>query len=1017
MRYTVPAGPPDDAASSPRATRRWSRRQRRVLWAVPEGSPLEPGGLPAGDGGRGRTREERRERRSALFDLLAVVAALALVGLGLANLYLIGAHELALRQGLIAAGGVLALAVFWRVRVRYLGVLGWVSYAAAVVFLVGVLTVGVTVKGATRWFVLGAVTFQPSELAKLGLLLVLAAVLGSGRSAWRRFGPAVLLAAVPIGLTLMQPDLSTTALLTVLTASMLVLGRVPARFLLPLGAAAVVSAPLMISLMQPYQLQRLGTFLVGAHESPTGSGWALRQAHIAVASGGLTGRADDPLRELRAQYLPEGQTDLAPASLVGQWGLLAGAGVVVAVVVLVWRLALAARRARTPQAALVGGGLAILMGVETVVSVGANLGLLPLAGVPFPLLSYGGTALVVHLAAIGVVLGVRRDSARRRLWAAPGRRNPRPRLLRLAAAALSALLVAFGLYGWRMQVTRGEELTLAGEEQMTRCIRLPAPRGAITDRHDAPLAVDAAAAGTGADRVLAVPALVRDDAAAVERLAVLTARPPAELQAQLDAAEATTLSLPVAEVPRAVGDTIAAAGITGVVVVPEPRRWYPEGALLGPVLGFVGVATPEAEERWPGLPNGEVVGRAGLELEYDAVLRGTNGRQCVYVDPAGVPVALAGRVEPVPGADLRLAIDLGLQRQLDAGLAAALRAQPRPQGKIGAAVAMDPRTGHVLAIASAPSFDNNLYGPPADSAALEALASAPGSPTLEHVTQAVAPPGSTFKLVVAAANQAHRVWDPDQVVPTGGSYTYGGHTFGNWRPMGPMDLRESIAISNDVYFYKLAVALGPEAMIDTAQSLGVGQRTGIDLPGESAGYLGTPESVEADGGTWYGGSTVILGIGQGEITVTPLQNARWTAALSTGSLVTPRLGMSIGTQGSHTAVPTPAPTPLPYAAELGPVREGMRDAVTSGTAIRLADLPAPVGGKTGTAQDGGLRDDEYDNWLTVAAPMDAPEIVVTAMVQGPGTGANNAKDVVSAGLRHYLDHRADVLATEPVQAP
>ncbi|SNS11432.1 Cell division protein FtsI/penicillin-binding protein 2 [Geodermatophilus saharensis] len=1015
MPYPLPAGRPADEVRS----RRWSRRQRRVLWAGPEEPPGERDGLPAGpDGRRRRTRQERRDRRSALFDLVAVVAALAVVGLGLANLYLIGDTDLAVRQAVIAAGGVLALAVFWRVRVRYLAVLGRIAYAAAVVFLVGVLTVGVTVKGATRWFVLGSVTFQPSELAKLGVLLVLAAVLGSGRPAWQRFSLAVLLAAVPIGLTLLQPDLSTTALLVVLTASMLVLGRVPARFLLPLGAAVVVCAPLLISLLQPYQLQRLGTYLVGAHESPTGSGWALRQAHIAVASGGLLGRADDPLRELRAEYLPEGHTDLAPASLVGQWGLVAGAGVVLAVVVLVWRLALAARRARTPHAALVGGGLAVLMGVETVVSVGANLGLLPLAGVPFPLLSYGGTALVVHLAAIGVVLGVRRDSARRRLWALPVRRNPRPRLLRLAAAALSVLLVSFGLYGWRLQVTRGEELSLAGEEQMTRCIRLPAPRGAITDRHDAPLAVDAAAAGTGVDRVLVVPALLRDDPAAVERLAALTGPPAADLHAALDAAEPTALSLPVAELPRPAADAVAAAGIAGVLVVPEPRRWYPEGAALGPVLGFVGVATPESEERWPGLPTGEIVGRAGLELQYDAVLRGTNGRQCLYVDPAGVPVALAGRTEPVPGADLRLSLDVGLQRRLYDGLVTALGNQRRPVGAVAAAVAMDPRSGQVLAMASAPSSDNNVWGPPADAAALAALDEAPGSPTLEHVTQAAVPPGSTFKLVVAAANQAHGTRDPRQVVPTGGSFAYGGHTFGNWKPMGPMDLVDAIAMSNDVYFYELALALGPEAIAETATALGVGQRTGIDLPGESAGYLGTPESVEADGGTWYGGSTVILGIGQGEIQVTPLQNARWTAAVATGALVTPRLGMAIGTADSGwNALPAPEATPLPFAAALGPVREGMRAVVTSGTGARYADLPAPVGGKTGTAQDGGLADDEYDYWMTAAAPMDAPEIVVTTLVQAPDTAPRSAGDVAEDGLRYYLDNRDGVLATAPVQAP
>src|SRR4051794_320885 len=298
--------------------------------AGPAGPPVD------GRRSRGRTRQQRRNRRSGAFDLLAVVAALALVGLGLANLRLIGATDLAARQGVIATVGIVALALCWRFRARYLAVLGWAAYGAAVLFLVGVLTVGLSANGATRWMAIGSFTFQPSELAKLGLLLVLAAVLGSSRPAWQRFTLALLLAVVPIGLTLLQPDLSTTMLLVVLTGSMLVIGRGPARFLLPLVAAAAVSAPLMISLLQPYQIERLGSFLVGAHESPTGSGWALRQARIALSSGGLFGRTGDPLRGLRAQYLPERDTDLALASLVGQWGLIAGAAAVLAAIVLVW---------------------------------------------------------------------------------------------------------------------------------------------------------------------------------------------------------------------------------------------------------------------------------------------------------------------------------------------------------------------------------------------------------------------------------------------------------------------------------------------------------------------------------------------------------------------------------------------------------------------------------------------------------------------------------------------------------
>lgn len=938
---------------------------------------------------------------------------MALVALGLANLYRIGEPALAARQGVIAAAGLLALVAFWRFRARYLTVLGWTAYGVAALLLVGVLAVGRSANGATRWISIGSLTFQPTELAKLGLLLVLACVLGSARPAWQRFTLTLLLAAVPIGLTLLQPDLSSAALLAVLTVAMLLIGRMPARFLLPLGAAVVVSAPLAIGLLRPYQLQRLGTFLAGTGQASTGSGWALLQARIALGSAGLFGHGNDPLGSLRAQYLPDRDTDLALASLVEQWGLIAGAAVVLAAIVLVWRLALASRVPGTPQAALVGGGLAILIGVETVVSVGANLGLLPLAGVPFPLVSYGGTALFVHLAAIGVVLAVRRDGARRRLWALPTGRNPRPRLVRLTAVGLSGLLVWFGTYGWRLQATQGAALQVAGQDQMTRCIRLPAPRGEITDRHGVPLAVDVAD-----DRVLVIPALVRARTAEIDHLARLTGRPPAALRDQIGAAPATTLSLTVAEVPARVGAAVSAAGIGGVRVVPEPRRVYPQDALLGPLLGFTGVATPADEQRWPGLPPGEIVGRAGLEEQYDAVLRGTDGQQCVYVDPAGVPSALGARRAPVPGTDLRLSLDLGLQQQLTAGLAAAVAAQPDPRDRIGAAVAMDPRSGQILAMASVPSFDDNVYGPPIDSNALTAATTAPGAPMLEHVTQAVAPPGSTFKLVVASADQAHPVVPPGEVVPTGGSFTYAGHTFHNWTTLGPMDLVQAIAMSNDVYFYKLALALGADAVTGTARALGVGQPTGVDLPGESAGYLGTPASVKAQGGSWYAGSTIILGIGQGALQVTPLQNARWTAAVATGKLVTPRLGLAIGGQGApYTALPAPPATGLPFAAQLGPVREGMREAVTGGTATGLAGLPVPAGAKTGTAQDGSLPSNEYDNWMSAAAPIDNPQIVMTALVQGPGTGGNSATGVVAAGLQDYLAHQPDILATSPVLTP
>jgi cell division protein FtsI/penicillin-binding protein 2/cell division protein FtsW (lipid II flippase) len=976
---------------------------------------VERGDHPSPDEPNGHEPSRRRDTGGVAFDLLAIVAALVLVGLGLANLDAVDSLDMAVRQSAIAAAGVLLLASLWRFRTRLLTVLGWVTYGAAVIFLAGVHFVGETVNGATRWIALGGFTFQPSELAKLGLLFVLAAVLGSARPAWQRFLFAIGLAVVPIAFTILQPDLSTSMLLIVLTVAMLIIGRIPARILLPLFAGVAVVTPLTIGFLRPYQLERLGTFLVGAHESPTGSGWAVLQAHIALASGSLYGSSGHPLAGLLAQYLPENETDLALASVVEQFGLVAGAAAILAAIVLVWRLALASRVPRTPHGALVAGGLAVLFGVEIIVSAGGNLGLLPLAGVPFPLLSYGGTALVVHLAALGVALGVRRDGARRRLWVVPRWRRRRPRLVRAIALASTVLLVTFGLYGWNLQVTRGVELAAAGHDQMTRCIRIPAQRGTITDRHGAPLATSPTAAESRTDQVVAVPALVRSRPDDVARLAALVGQPADGVRSTLDAAPATTLAVLVAEVPGPAGNAVSAAAIPGVVVIPKPMRTYSTGALLGPVLGFTGIATPAETERWPDLPPGEIVGRTGLEQQYDSVLRGVNGRQCVYVTPTGIPAAMGERVEPVPGADLRLSLDLGLQQQLSTNLAAAVRAQGNRRA-VGAAVAMDPRDGQILAMASAPSFDNNVYGPPIDTAGLQALADAPGHPMLEKATQAAVPPGSTFKLVVASAGAVNPVIPPNAVVPTGASFTLGGHRFDNWMPMGPMNMVQALAWSNNVYFYQLANALGPDKIIETARALGVGQPTGVDLPGESPGYLGTPASVAAAGGTWYGGSTVILGIGQGYLQVTPLQNARWTGAVATGRLVTPRLGLATGTTGgAYTALPAQAPAPVPFTDVLGPVRDGMRAVVTSGTARALTALPAPVGAKTGTAQDASLPDSSYDNWITAASPMPDPNVVMTAFVQGPGGGA--ATGVVTSGLRYFQDHQADVLATDPVQTP
>jgi cell division protein FtsI/penicillin-binding protein 2/cell division protein FtsW (lipid II flippase) len=944
-------------------------------------------------------RRRRWDVVNAGFDVLALTAAAALVALGALNLYATSGWQSAARQLAVAAPGLLLLVALRRIRMERLAGLGWGCYGLSVVLLAAVPVVGSAAKGARRWIGAGAFSVQPSELAKLGLLLVLAHVLTSDRPPGRRFLWALGLWAVPTGLTLLQPDLSTAMLLTTLLVAMLILARIPWRYLLPPVVAAAVAAPLALPLLRSYQLERLQGFFTRSPDAA--GGYTLQQAHIALASGGLTGRFGDAFHHLLSQYLPENHTDLAFASIAQQFGLLAGLVAVAVTLLIIWRMALAGRGSRTSLGMLIGAGLAVLFGTQVAISVAGNLGLLPIAGIPFPLVSYGGTAAIVYLAGFGVVLAARRDGARRRLWAPPRWARTPPRWLARIALALTIVLLACAGYGRHLQIARGASLLQAARTQMTRCVSLPAPRGLITDRHGAVLAGNA-----DQSEVAAIPTVLRRNRAAVGALAGLLGRPSADVAATATHSDGMLVKL--GPVDAATAGRITAARVPGVVLLPSPKRVYPAGSLVAPLVGFVGADTEKDHQHWPGLPLGERIGRAGIEHHYDAVLRGVAGEQCFLVDPRGRPVGLERHRDPVPGLDLRLSIDLGLQQQLSAALGGALGGSG---GDLGGAVALDPKTGQVLAMASLPAVDDNLYGPPVDEAALEAARKAPGHPTLEHATQVAAPPGSTFKPVVAAADLADPVLAPDAVVATGGSFTYAGHRFNNWKALGPANLVQALAWSNDVYFYKLALQLGPERIHDIGTTLGAGVPTGIDID-ETAGELATPESLHARGAPWYPAATVVLGIGQGHVTATPMQAARWMAGLVTGQMVTPRLGLDFaGADRKPTAVPGPGPVPMPFAAALGPLRDGMRQAVETGTAGLLADLPLSVMAKTGTAEDPASPNGDTDSWMIAAAPAEDPAIVLASFVRGGGHGGTTSGPVVKGALQYFADHRDEVVGT------
>lgn len=931
-------------------------------------------------------QEDKRES-----DPWIVGAAIVLVVLGLLNLTATGMTGHAVRHLLFAAVGLVIMWVLSRIRISDLRAFGWALFAVATLLLAAVSLAGVATKGAQRWLNFGVFTVQPSELAKLALILVPAGMLAGGFTL-TRFVATLAIAAVPVALVAVQPDLSTAVVLVATAGFMLILARVPLLPLVPLFVMGIASLPLAVLFLKPYQLERVHVFL-SSNADPAGAGWAELQANIAIGSGGLWGLARDPLYDVRAQFLPESEHDLAFASLVYGWGLIAGLAVVVATSVIVWRAALAARTARTREAALVAAGIGGLFGIHALVSIGQSLSLLPHTGMPIPLFSYGGTAAIVGFAAIGLVLAVRRDGVARPLWAPDPRRRRRPRGMSAGTMTMIAALVAMSVFAWQVQHDRGAEYRAMSDAQMMRCIRLPAERGLIVDRNGVPLVVNVA------EYAVAVVARMFDDRDddARSRLAALLAKSPGELSDVIDAGGEGETQVEVGRVAPDQARRIVDAHLPGVLVVPSGRRQYPYGAVVASILGHVGVADADDMERWPTLALGSRVGKAGLEKQYDALLRGSDGKQCMYVDPSGNPVATGERVDPVRGHDLRLHLDIGVQTLATDALVEAMRTS---KGDLGAAVVMDARTGAVLALASVPGADNNVYGPPADLVALAAQSQTPGpSALVNNATQTAVPPGSTFKIVVASTDMQYPVLSPDAVIETGAAYTYGGHTFRNWQPMGPNNMLQAIQWSDNVYFYKLGELLGPEKMADVASQLGAGRPSGIDLPGEAEGFLGTPENVGSIGSTWYPGSTLLMGIGQGTVSATPIQVARWTSGVATGAMVTPQLAAAYGPE--LIPIPTEAPQRLAFADRLDPVRAGMRASAAAGTAGQLADLPVPAGAKTGTAEDpsapGGL-----NAWFSAVAPFDAPEIVVTALVRGGGFGSATSGPVVKKILEHYF---------------
>ena len=431
----------------------------------------------------------------------------------------------------------------------------------------------------------------------------------------------------------------------------------------------------------------------------------------------------------------------------------------------------------------------------------------------------------------------------------------------------------------------------------------------------------------------------------------------------------------------------------------EQRRLYPRDGFAAHLIGYVGEVSEEMLDnpRYAFYAPGDVVGRSGVEQTYDALLRGTDGSRDVIVNSHGKEVGHLGQTLAIPGQDLKLTIDLDIQMAAEKAL----------EGKIGAIVAMDPHTGEILALASRPTFDPNQFSVRLTKSYWNEILNNPDHPLMNKAIQAQLAPGSTFKIIMSLAGLQENVAQTMHVECNGGANFYG-HFFACDRHHGMVDINNAIPYSCDTYYYTLANRLGIDTIAHYADSVGLGRKTGIDLPDEVSGTVpSTAWKLKTQHEKWYAGETISVGIGQGAVTATPIQLARALSGIASGGvlrrphIVFPDEIPSDQLEAIHETFPGSGDATIPLSAENWQIITDAMANVTSspiGTAYVAHLDGVDFAGKTGTADVVGGRVKNSSNkstipnaWFVGMAPRRNPDIVVAVLWEHGYWGNNSAK--------------------------
>lgn len=632
-----------------------------------------------------------------------------------------------------------------------------------------------------------------------------------------------------------------------------------------------------------------------------------------------------------------------------------------------------------------------------------------------------------------------------------------PRIIILGLLILGMLGV-FSLRLWNLQFVEGEYYRERASRQSTRPVTIPAARGIIYDRDGTALVHNVPSFD-----VTVVPAYLPEDEGEAEdvllRLAMLLGMPYTTAGMQGDeAAPQPGLGNMVAGVPysaryqplvvrRSVDrDTALLVGqqaltMPGVTIQVESARDYSHGPLVSQMLGYLLPIPEESEDEYVELgydPATDRVGVAGVEATYEDALRGQKGRRIVEEDVLGRMIRVVEeQAVPVPGDNVYLTLDLELQRFVEEALQLGM-ADPDVNAPRGVALVMNPQTGEILAMVSLSTYDNNLFTKGITTSDWQRLSEDPHRPMINHAISDRLPPGSVFKIVLAAGALQEEVLTPQTRLSCPGRVVVPNKYYPNdpgqaqpfycWNRAGhgSLDVVGGIAHSCDIFFYQVGGGfeetnfrgLGVSRIAEYARLFGFGEPTGVELPAEVDGLVPTSEWKRLTyGESWSTGDTYNLSIGQGFLTVTPLQMLNAVNVVANGgTLYRPRIVHHVAdAQGTITQPFEPdIIRALPVSPEHWPlIQQGMEGAVVYGTAPRARIEGLRVAGKTGTAQycddialeagtcGVGLEQPEHA-WFAAYAPVEAPEVSVIVFLYDGGEGSTAAVPVVHDILEYYF---------------